>query len=418
MRIAIIGSGISGLTSAYLLSFEHDVEVFEQDVRIGGHTATIDVNFQGDKQKVDTGFIVYNERTYPNFVKLLAKLEVETKVSSMGFSVSCAQTGLEYAGNSLNSLFAQRSNLFSPPFLAMLRDILRFNKKAVQDFDSGNIDDQVTLGEYLSKHNFSDAFCRYYLMPMAAAIWSASFTQVKQFPLIFFIRFFRNHGLLSVFDKPQWRVIKGGSRSYLDPLTAPYRDKIHCGVHINRVVRKPSSVDIFFGSGEVETFDRVVIATHSDQALSMLSDPSSAESDILASIPYQENSVVLHTDTSVLPGNRKTWSSWNYHLGENHHALPRLTYNMNLLQGLASPHTYNVTLNADDAIDKTKIIDRFSYAHPQFDLKSYAAQQRWCEINGVNRTWFCGAYWGNGFHEDGVNSALAVVSDMGVEAPL
>lgn len=421
MKIAIVGAGISGLTAAYLLNKKHDIHVFEKEDRLGGHTATIDIDYDGEQLAIDTGFIVYNDRTYPKFIKLLSEIGVVTQDTSMGFSVSggCSSlngsSGLEYAGNSINSLFAQRKNIFSPKFLLMLFEIVRFNKQAQSDLDRGVVSNTMTLGEYLKINKYSDYFTRNYLVPMGAAIWSASFAAMKAFPVEFFVRFFSNHGLLTVLNQPQWHVIQGGSKQYIAPLIKDFSEKITLNADIASVERvDEGSVKLIFADGHRETFDQVVFATHSDQALALLGDASEQERSVLSAIPYQDNSVVLHCDESLLPLNKRTWSSWNYLLAEHDDALPTLTYNMNILQGLTSKKTYCVTLNADEKIDKDKIIARFNYAHPQFSQATANAQQQWAEINGVNNTWFCGAYWGNGFHEDGVVSACNVAENLGV----
>ncbi len=423
MRIAIVGSGISGLTAAYLLNRRHDITVFESGDKIGGHTATIDVEADGSRQAVDTGFIVYNDWTYPNFIELLSQLQVASQPTRMGFSVSCRQTGLEYSGAGLNALFAQRRNLLRPRHWRMLKDILRFNREAVSDLAAGRIQGSATLGGYLTEKRYSKAFIQHYLVPMGSAIWSASTDTMLNFPLAFFVRFFKNHGLLSISDRPQWRVIRGGSREYLTPLTAGFKDSIHTGTAVQSIRRRQDKVLVSYQrDGEdlsIDTFDQVVIASHSDQALRMLADASAAETAVLGAMPYQDNDVVLHTDTSLLPERRSTWSSWNYLLTEFQQERAVLTYNMNILQGLDCPTTYCVTLNHTAAIDPAKVLGRFNYAHPVFSLAGIEAQQRWGEINGVNRTWFCGAYWGNGFHEDGVVSALRVAGAFGesLQAP-
>ena len=406
MKIAIIGSGISGLACAHYLHRSHDVHVFESAARIGGHTATVDVSVGGRKFAIDTGFIVYNDWTYPHFIKLMDELGVSTSPTDMGFSVSDKLTGLEYAGSSLNTIFAQRWNLLSPRFWGMLRDILRFNKNAVADLDAGRIDETLTLGEYLRDKNYGDSFIQQYLVPMGSAIWSADTDAMQEFPLQFFVRFFRNHGLLNVRNRPQWRVINGGSRQYLEPLCEGFKHQIHCNSKIVHVSRQPGAATLVFADGHSERFDQVVMACHSDQALALLSDPSDRETEILGAMHYQDNEVVLHTDTQLLPAEPKTWSAWNYLLtAQEQRAV--LTYNMNILQGLDAPETFCVTLNHTDAINPHKILGRFNYSHPVFTLEGVAAQQRWSEIN-TDQTWFCGAYWRNGFHEDGVFSALRV----------
>ncbi len=413
MKVAIVGSGISGLGCAHrLASQRHDVAVFEASDRIGGHTATYDVKVGTRRYAIDTGFIVYNNQTYPNFIDLMDSLGVATKATSMGFSVSDDATGLEYAGNNLNALFAQRANLVSPRFLSMVRDILRFNKESVSDLQAGTLGTGETLGAYLQRKRYSKAFCDKYLLAMTSAIWSADFSDARDFPVEFFIRFFRNHGLLQVRNRPQWRVIEGGSREYIQPLIFGFEDRIFVNHRVSRVERPPGRSPVLtFQDGSQKVFDQVVLATHSDQALGMLADPTPQEKSILGAIPYRDNDVVLHTDHRLLPKNRKTWSSWNYRMRPgNNRAV--VTYNMNILQGINAPETFCVTLNDTDSINPARILGRFNYAHPQFTVEGVAAQQRWAEINGVNNTWYCGAYWHNGFHEDGLVSGLRVAEAL------
>ncbi|MBK8103649.1 MAG: FAD-dependent oxidoreductase [Cellvibrionales bacterium] len=419
MKIAIIGTGIAGLTAAYLLNRKHDITVFEAGSTIGGHTATVDITMpDGEQQAIDTGFIVYNEWTYPNFIKLLSQLGITGQPTEMSFSVRDARSSLEYGGNNLNTLFTQRLNLLRPSFLRMVKDILRFNKESIADLDAGILAPGMTLGQYLRDRRYSHEFITHYLVPMGAAIWSASTRTMLAFPLLFFVRFFRNHGLLSVTHRPQWFVIPGGSRTYLAPLTRNFSERIRTDSAVTAVRRDKTGATVSSRHGD-ERFDAVIIAAHSDQALAMLQDSSPQEQEILSAIPYQSNEVVLHTDTRLLPTHRRAWSSWNYHLAtdgqsgscEQSHAV--LTYDMNILQGLQSQHTYCVTLNHTQAIDPAKILHSFHYAHPVFTLPGIAAQERWHEINGINHTWFCGAYWRNGFHEDGVDSALRIAEAFG-----
>jgi predicted NAD/FAD-binding protein len=411
VRIAVIGSGISGLSCAHYLSPHHEVSVFESGRNIGGHTATVDVKLGTRRYAIDTGFIVFNDRTYPNFIALMNALGVSSKPTSMGFSVRDQQSGLEYAGTNLDSLFAQRSNLVSWRFLSMVRDILRFNRDSVADLDAGQVSDDETLGAYLERNGYSESFKRQYLVAMGSAIWSADCATVLDFPLSFFLRFFRNHGLLSVRDQPQWRVIEGGSREYLRPLCQRFEQRIYTGCPVVRIDRQANQVVLALADGRQLPFDQVVLATHSDQALDLLGEPSQAEREILGALPYQSNDVVLHTDTRLLPRNRKTWASWNYSLGvDSKRAV--VTYNMNILQGIEAPETFCVTLNNTEAINPVKVLGRFSYDHPVFSLAGIAAQQRWQEINGQRNTWYCGAYWHNGFHEDGVVSALRVAEAL------
>lgn len=415
MKIAIIGSGISGLTCARLLHQIHDIELFESEKRIGGHTATVQVEHEGTVYNIDTGFIVYNDWTYPNFIRLLDSLGVKSQPAEMSFSVKSLASSLEYSGSSLNTLFAQRKNLARPAFWKMLRDIIRFNRRAIADLDDGLLDDQTTLGDYLQRHGYGEMFINHYLVPMGSAIWSSSVEDIRHFPLLFFVRFFKNHGLLNIWNRPRWRVIRGGSSAYLKPLTEGFTDKIHTDAKIKTVRRDTDAVALEFTDGSVKHFDQVIFACHSDQALALLTDASRAETIILSAIPYRNNHVVLHTDTSLLPNHRRAWASWNYHQGSDPKAPPALSYNMNILQSLKSNTTFVVTLNATHLIQREKVLARFDYAHPVFSAGSARAQQRWDEINGVQRTWFCGAYWHNGFHEDGCVSGIRVARALGAK---
>lgn len=425
-KVAIVGSGISGLTAAYKLTkLGYDITLFENNDRLGGHTATIDIEHNGEKLAVDTGFIVYNDWTYPNFIQLLNELNVETQETSMSFSVSCETSGIEYAGNNLNTLFSDRKNLVSPRFWKMVSDILKFNKQSIEDLENNRISEDITLGQYLSEKGYGDLFISKYLVPMGAAIWSSGTEAMLDFPLLFFVRFFRNHGLLSVSHRPRWRVIQGGSKQYIAPLTQLFKQQIKLNTEITNIVRNSDGVTIDYTDKnslelrcESEEFDYLVIATHSDQALKLLNDASSKEVELLGAIPYAENEVVLHTDENLLPGKKLAWSSWNYNLRgiDSEKSEAKLTYNMNILQSLPSKTTYCVSLNQTDAIDPSKILRTFNYSHPVFTLEGMKAQQRWQEIAGYKNTWYCGAYWANGFHEDGVVSALRVVDSIEKES--
>lgn len=414
MKIAIIGSGISGLTAAYYLHKEHDICVYEADSRLGGHTATKHIQLDGRDYLIDTGFIVFNDWTYPNFIKLLKELGVESQPTDMGFSVFNPRTKFEYAGTNLKTLFAQKRNFFSLSHWQMLRDIVRFNKEALLDLDAGKLETNESLGHYLTRKRYSQAFIQRYLIPMGSAIWSATQGTMLDFPLEFFIRFFKNHGLLNIVNRPQWRVIKGGSKAYIAPLIKDFKDKIKLNSPVTRITRNATGITLEV-KGETEHFDQVIIACHSDQALNLLAEPSADEQKILGAIAYQNNSVILHTDTSLLPTRKSTWSSWNYLLQDSDASAqqaPILTYSMNILQSIASSTEFCVTLNAKYKIDPKKILGEYEYAHPVFSADVIQAQAAWPLINGVNRTWFCGAYWFNGFHEDGVNSALRIVNAL------
>ncbi|RHW75028.1 NAD(P)/FAD-dependent oxidoreductase [Colwellia sp. RSH04] len=412
-KIAIIGSGISGLTAAYLLSKKHHVSVFEKNAYIGGHTATVDVTLEQENYAIDTGFIVFNDKTYPNFLALLSEIGVDKQPTEMSFSVQNCQTGLEYNGHNLNTLFAQRRNLFRPKFWSLIKEILRFNKLCKQVYELNKFKENLTLGEFLDAHGFSSFFAEHYILPMGAAIWSSSLTQMEGFEFKFFVKFFYNHGLLNVKDRPQWYVIPKGSRSYLTPLCKPFENNIHLNASITSIKRVEQGVVIQFDDGTTQSFDEVVIACHSDQALALLADASDDESSILSAMPYKANSVVLHTDESLLPTRKKAWASWNYQLATDRDSAASVTYNMNILQGLNTKHTFCVTLNQKEAISPDKILREFTYHHPVFSVESTSAQQQREVICGKNNTHFAGAYWHNGFHEDGVKSAVEVAKRFG-----
>ena len=414
-RIAVIGAGVSGLTAAWLLAEKHEVQVFEAGDYAGGHTNTEEVEAGGRTWPVNTGFIVFNDWTYPNFLKLMERLGVASEVSDMSFSVDCSSTGLQYNGTRLNTLFAQRRNLFNLPFLKMVREILRFNKETRADLEAGNINNEETLGQYLKRNGYSRYFRNYYIVPMGAAIWSAPEIVLEQFPIRFFLQFFNNHGMLSVENRPIWRVISGGSAQYVTRMMERLGDATHLSSPVKKVVRDEDGVTVSV-RGQEHHFDQVIFGCHSDQALAMIADPTDKELDILGAMGYQNNDVVLHTDTSVLPDNRRAWAAWNYFIPAHSTEPVSVTYNMNILQNFHdAPETFCVTLNRSHDIAPDKVIKRFGYAHPVFTLDAVAAQERYDEIGNRNRTHFCGAYWFNGFHEDGVRSALRVTRAFGVE---
>lgn len=417
MKIAIIGSGISGLTCGYYLHQEHDITIFEANDYIGGHTATIDVERKGRTYAVDTGFIVYNDRTYPNFISMMNEIGVTGTPTQMSFSVSNQSNGLEYNGHTLSTLFAQKRNFLNPKFYHFIYEILRFNKLAKKAVDENDWVEQ-TLGDFLQQNRFSHYFTDNYILPMGAAIWSSTLADMRAFPLQFFLNFFLNHGLLDITDRPQWYVINGGSKAYIDPLTKGFKDNIRLNSPVESVERRHGGVLIKSRHG-MEHFDAVVFACHSDQALRLLSDPSEKEQSLLSDMQYQANEVVLHTDTRLLPEKRAAWASWNYLLsGEDgeEQSLPSLTYNMNILQHIESDETFCVSLNSSDKIDASKVIRQFTYHHPVFTKESHEAQKQKTSIDGLNSTWYCGAYWYNGFHEDGVRSAIEAVEGIRMQA--
>ncbi|HHQ4311399.1 TPA: NAD(P)/FAD-dependent oxidoreductase [Serratia fonticola] len=413
MKIAIIGSGIAGLTCAWRLAGHHQVMLFEAEPTVGGHTATVDVSTPQGTYAIDTGFIVYNDRTYPRFMGLLSELGISGQKTQMSFSVHNPQSGLEYNGHTLTSLFAQRRNLVNPAFWGLLRDIMRFNRLAKEAL-AGDVNENATLETFLEQHGFSAFFARHYILPMGAAIWSSSLQEMRRFPLPLFLRFFEHHGLLDVTQRPQWYVVPGGSREYVRAILTQLGDRLtlHLNAPVQQVTRHNGGVEIQLAQSS-HTFDQVIFACHSSQALAMLADPTPAESEVLGDIGWQHNEVVLHSDPRWLPVRERAWASWNYRLSERDQASACVTYNMNILQGLpeGSP-LFCVTLNPETSVDERYVWKRFVYEHPMFNPKSWRAQSRRGEINGYQRSWFCGAYWYNGFHEDGVRSALDVVKGI------
>lgn len=409
-RIAIVGSGIAGMTAAHRLHPHHDITLFEANPTFGGHTATVDVEHHGRQYAIDTGFIVFNDWTYPNFIALLEEIGAAWQWSDMSFSLRCERTGLEYNGTSVNALFAQRRNALRPSFLRMIADILRFNRSARELLATG--DDALTLSEYLHGGGYSQAFIGRYIVPMGRAIWSASGEAMLSFPARFFVDFFDRHGFLNVDDRPTWRAIRGGSREYARRLVAPFRDRIRLSTPVAGVRRDATGVALRTARGEVERFDHVFFACHSDQALRILEDPSPLERELLGAFPYQRNEAVLHTDTRMLPRRPLARAAWNYHLLEDSRGPVALTYDMNVLQTLDAPEVFMVTLNRSADIDPARVLGEYSYEHPVYTPGAVAAQRRRAEISGINRTYYCGAYWRYGFHEDGVVSALWALADF------
>jgi uncharacterized protein len=414
MRIAIVGSGISGLVCAHLLHPDHDLALFEAGDHVGGHTHTHDVEVGGRPVAVDTGFIVFNEETYPGFVRLLAALGVASQPSDMSFSVKDAATGLEWRGTSLDSLFAQRANLFKLTFHRMVADIVRFNglAKALAARPDG---DDEPIGAFVERHGFSRQFTEHYLVPLGSAIWSADPSRFSQFPAQTFARFFENHRFLQVAGQPAWRTVAGGSRRYVEAITRPFADRIRRAAvtGIRRGVDRDGRVEVTAAGLPPERFDRVILACHSDEALALLADPSEAERQILGAIPYQENVATLHTDERVMPASRRAWASWNAWIPETPRGRATLTYDMNRLQALETPEPLFVSLNMDDRIYPQRVLKRLRYHHPVYTPEGVKAQRRHGEIDGRRGTHFCGAYWSYGFHEDGVQSALRVCRAFG-----
>jgi predicted NAD/FAD-binding protein len=419
-RVAIIGSGISGLTAAYRLHNDVEVTVFEQNDWIGGHTHTVDVTLDDQTYAVDTGFIVFNEWTYPRFLNLLSELGLSHQDTDMSFSVMSETTGIEYAGTNLSTLFAQRHRLFSPGYYRFLLDIVKFNKTAIDDLAHDRIDASITLETYLKKLSLCDLFHSHYLLPMAAAIWSSDLNDVNQMPALFFIRFFKNHGLLSVTDRPQWYTLPGGSRSYIAPLTEGFRERIRLDTPVVSVRNTSQGVEVVANKRK-ELFDIVVLASHSDQSLALLDDTEASLKSILQGIPYADNEVVLHTDRSQMPKSRRAWASWNYQIQATPEGVGAVvTYDMNRLQNLNGPHQFFVTLNNTKHINPDAILGKWTYAHPQFGPESLAIQAQIDSINAESKITVAGAWCRNGFHEDGVVSgekaAEAVKKTLGIYA--
>ncbi len=413
MRIAVIGAGVSGLVAAHLLHRAgHDLSVFEAGAYAGGHTNTVRIDEPEAALDVDTGFIVFNDRNYPNFERLLDRLGVASQPSDMSFGVGDEDGDFEYASTSANGVFAKRAHLASPAFHKMVFDVRRFQREARGLLSS---DDDPSLAQWLHDTRFSDAFVDKLIVPQAAAVWSADPEQMWSFPARFLVQFFDNHGMLDLKQRPKWRVIQGGSKRYVEALTAPFGDAIRLRTPVERIVRTDDDVAVTPRGGEPERFDHVVLAVHADQALAILgADSTARERELLGAFPFAPNEAVLHHDERLLPRRRRAWASWNYHLLSTPTGRPAVTYHMNRLQSLQSDRQWCVTLNRTEAIDPAKIVRTIQYAHPVFTVAGMRAQERVGEISGGRgRTHFCGAYWGWGFHEDGVVSGLRVARELG-----
>ena len=418
MQIAVIGSGISGSLVARLLATRHEITLFEANGYAGGHANTVDLELAGQSYQVDTGFMVFNHRTYPNFCRLLELLGIPSQPSDMSFSVRCSQTQLEYQGSSLNGLFAQRRNCCSPSFLRMVADILRFNRLGRIAASSGELLDGRTVGKLLAEVGVGRGFMDHYFLPMAAAIWSTTPQTILSFPASFLVGFLANHGLLQLRGRPRWRTIVGGSRRYVEALLRPIRHRIRLHCPVEWVRRSDDGIILKPATGPAESFDQVVFASHADQTLRLLRDASPAEQRVLRAFPYQTNRAVLHTDANLLPLRKRAWASWNYHISGDQGGGVSVTYDLDRLQSLQAPYPLLLTLNDVAEINPLKILKTFTYHHPAFTQDSIIAQRNIDEISGKRNTHFCGAYWGYGFHEDGVNSALAVARkfQIGLEA--
>lgn len=413
MRIAVIGLGVSGAVAARLLATRHQVVLYDGSPSPGGHALTVEVEHAGSVAAVDVGFMVFNTKTYPNFCRLLDMLNVASRPSDMSFSVRDPQRDFEYQGSGLRGLFAQRTNALSPSFWRMIADILRFNRRGRHAADNGTITDQ-TVGEFLHNGRYSSAMVHDYLVPMAAAIWSCTPSEILDYPARFMIGFFANHGLLQLKDRPRWRTIVGGSRRYVEPLLHDLRDRLRLGDPVAEVRRDLSGFQVETDSGDTDDYDQVVFACHADQTRRIFTDATPEEAEILGAFPYQPNQAVLHTDTTCLPRRRDAWASWNYCLTNDKQHPASVTYDLGRLQGVVEPGQLLLSLNAGDRVAREKVLRTFEFSHPAYTMQSIAAQRRWAEVSGREGAHFCGAYWGYGFHEDGVNSALSVAKQFGI----
>jgi uncharacterized protein len=413
LAVAVIGSGVSGLAAAWLLQRRHAVTLYEKDAKLGGHCNTVDApGADGNLIAIDTGFIVYNEINYPNLVALYHHLGVATHPTEMSFSVSLDDGALEYSGSGLGGLLAQPANLARPRFWAMVRDIVRFYRQAPRLLARPDAE-ALSLGRYLDEEGYSDAFIRDHLLPMGAAIWSCTVADMRDYPAAGFVRFFENHGLLRLAERPRWRTVTGGSRVYVDRMAAPLAGHIRLACPIRRIRRQPDGVLVEERGGRIERFDHVVLATHADQALALLSDPSGDEARVLGAFGYAQNRAVLHSDAALMPRRRRAWASWNYIGRSGEDGELCVSYWMNLLQTLDQRHDFFLTVNPVREPRADRVHASFRYEHPGYTRSTEAAQRQIWSLQGVRRTWFCGAYAGAGFHEDGLQSGLATAEALG-----
>jgi uncharacterized protein len=412
-RIAVIGAGISGMAAAYFLSRKHEVSLFEKDDRLGGHTHTHTIETSRGTRPVDTGFIVYNERTYPNLVRLFRELRVEAFNSDMSFGVTCHRTGFEYSSRGLAGFFADKRNIFRSGHFRLMAEIMRFNRVSAASLKT-NTASEMTLGEYADHHQFHSDFLNRYLYPMTSAIWSTSVGDIQKYPADALLRFFSNHGLLGINTHPQWKAVRGGSHQYIAPLIAPYWKRIYTGVSLAAVSRTEDGIVLRFRDRHAMMFDFAVMACHAPEALTLLEVPSARERQILSALQTSANRIKLHTDSTVLPRRRAARASWNYHLNAGT-ASATVTYHMNRLQSLDTPEDYLVTLNDTNTVKDSAVLKQLTYNHPLYTAEAIKAQRRWSEISNTDRIHYCGAYWFNGFHEDGLNSALRVARAFGIE---
>jgi uncharacterized protein len=410
-KIAVIGSGISGLGCAYLLQQQYAVTVFEANDYAGGHTHTHSIDISGQNYQVDSGFIVFNPNHYPNFIALLSELSVDSQPTQMGFGVKNLKSGLEYNATTVNQLFAQRSNALRPSFWRFIADLKKFYRTPHPLLSMP--EPGPTVGEYLQQHNFGAMFAEDHLIPIASALWSSPGKDIRQFPAKYLAQFMNNHHMLNTDStRPSWRVVKGGSQSYTRALLSKLKNPVRLNTKVDAVARSERAVTLSF-NGVQETFDHVVFACHSNQALQMLQAPTAAESEVLGTLQYQSNDVLLHTDSNIMPKNKRAWAAWNAHLGDRDHEQCTVTYWMNLLQSIEAPVDFLVSLNCGDRIDPSKVLRRMRYEHPVYTHQTVSTQKRRHEINGLNRSYFCGAYWGFGFHEDGLRSGVEVAAALG-----